>query len=103
MSRLKFQHRTLEYLAYFMLSASFILFLFFIDEGNYSLKGIETVEGLIAFCFYLFPTFGGQLLIAQFNPLPKSLLSKILVNGLIGIIVGISAVFLLFSVMKLVL
>lgn len=71
-------------------SLSIILFLFFIDEGNYNFSWMKNIGNWIAFMFYVSGIFCGQILFSKIilkiiNPKLNLLLSIIFGSILIRI------------------
>jgi len=74
------------------------LFLFYIDEGNYSLKGITQVGNIIALSIYWLGLILGQVLVKSFLYKQKTGYEKtalVIVTGLpIGLFLAIGMIFL---------
>jgi len=70
-----------------------ILFLYFIDEGRYSLEGLFTADNLIAMVIYLIGMMLGLLLMARlFAKRPTSpmrTVSVLLLGTVVGLVFGL--------------
>ena len=85
----------------FVLAATaVVLFLFFIDEGNYSLRGFTNPLHWLVFLIYLIPTVLAQfltyLLLTKLNMKD----GKLTFSVVIGLFFGIASVISLFYLMK---
>lgn len=73
------------------------LFLFFIDEGNYSFNWAKNYFSLIMVVIYALPMFLAQWLFYKFLPKNLSKTEKYLFSIPIGLIVGVCLVITVFS------
>lgn len=69
------------------------LFLYFIDEGRYSLEGLFTVGNIIAMSVYLIGQVGGLFLISRLfadrPPSPARTTAVLVLGSLIGFVLGL--------------
>ena len=85
----------------FVLAATaVVLFLFFTDEGNYSLKGFTNPVHWLVFLIYLMPTVLAQFLTYLFLTKLNMQHGKLTFSVVIGLFFGIASVISLFYLMK---
>ncbi|MEQ8908599.1 MAG: hypothetical protein RIC95_05375 [Vicingaceae bacterium] len=76
---------------YFIFSALFVLFLFFIDEGRFSLEGLISIGGMAVFLAYFLPIFFAQLGLSKLlQNIIKGQALRIIFCLLVGTILGLA-------------
>lgn len=72
---------------------AFTLFLYFIDEGRYTLDGLFTLGNALAMSIYLVGMVGGLFaaaeLLARLHPSPVRTLLVLLLGAVLGLLLGL--------------
>jgi 4-hydroxybenzoate polyprenyltransferase len=89
-----------EWLLFLMSAIVIVLFLFYIDEGNYSLKGFTNPGHIIVFFIYVIPTFLAQVFVFKLLTKFKIESGKLLFSIVCGLFLGIAAVIVCFICFK---
>ena len=77
-----------------------VLFLFYIDEGHYSLKGFTNPVHLLIFFIYLTPSILAQFLVYRLLNKMQLKSGALLYSVVCGLFIGVSLVMSLFYVLK---
>jgi len=77
-----------------------VLFLFFIDEGNYSFQGFKEPVHWLVFLIYTVPTILAQLLIYKLLTRINLESGKLLFSTIFGLLIGVTGVISLFYLIK---